>query len=135
MGPGTETRGAPELSWPGEASRANGRADAQRKLGIRQAEGGREGRMFPAKGTACVRALSHLQDVAGETLKSLQAEKCPLVGQGDTGVGHGCEMCGCDIGVGGGCDTDVPFLLLSLAWFPGGSPGTTNPGDSLVERE
>lgn len=22
----------------------------------------------------------------------------------------------------------MPFLLLSLAWFPGGSPGTTNPG-------
>lgn len=42
MGPGTETRGAPELCWPGEASRANGGADAQRKLGIRQAEGGRE---------------------------------------------------------------------------------------------
>lgn len=83
--------------------------------------------MFPAEGTACARALSHLQDVAGETLKSLQAEKCRLVGQGDTGVGRGCEMCGCDIGVGGACDTDVPFLLLSLAWFPGGSTGTTNP--------
>lgn len=37
MGPGPETKGAPELCWPGEVSRANGGADAQRKLGIRQA--------------------------------------------------------------------------------------------------
>lgn len=37
MGLGPETRGVPELCWPGEVSRANGRADAQRKLGIRQA--------------------------------------------------------------------------------------------------
>lgn len=134
MGPGTETRGAPELSWPGEASHANGRADAK-EVG-HQAGGGREGgKNVSSKRNSMCKGPEPPQDVAGETLKSLQAEKCPLVGQGDTGVGRGCEMCGCDIGVGGGCDTDVPFLLLSLAWFPGGSPGTTNPGDSLVERE
>lgn len=42
MGLGLETRGAPELCWLGEASCAHGGADAQRKLGIRQVEGGRE---------------------------------------------------------------------------------------------
>lgn len=56
-----------------------------------------------------------LQDVAGETLKGLQAEKCQLVGQGDTGVGRGCEMCGCDIGMRGGCDTDV--LVTQVCHF------------------
>ena len=56
-----------------------------------------------------------LQDVVGETLKGLQAEKCQLVGQGDTGVGRGCEMCGCDIGMRGGCDTDV--LVTQVCHF------------------
>lgn len=81
MGPGAETRGAPELSWPGGLP-CQWQGDAQKEVGAsgrRRREGGKN---VSSKGTACARALSHLQDVAGETLQSLQSRKCPLVSQG-----------------------------------------------------